>query len=264
MVLMSLKIDPKLVGIAAIILGLFLGFYVDNTILSKPRIEALTNQTLEQEETISNMEGILSSVQSEYDTLEALYEQLNENNVPVNIYETLQNEAESLGEQISSLEDQVETLSTSVDELEEALEELNEDYDDLTLANDRLQERFDEVYNPGYVAFTLNGYDVNLTVSETKFPGNTPIQGTMTIRKSSNNSPFEGTFKLKISKVHLNVGSASNSYEIYGETDYSWTSAFVSGAGSYKLSFSEILDSEDVAAIPSYQLGAYYINIFMG
>ena len=103
MVLMSFKIDPKLVAVASIILGLFLGFYVNNTLLSKPRIEALTNQTLTQQDVIDGLGDELSDLQAEYNTLDALHTQLQDNNVPLNIYDTLQDEADAMGTQITAL-----------------------------------------------------------------------------------------------------------------------------------------------------------------
>ena len=73
MILMSLKVDLKLVAATCVFLGLFLGFYIDNSIISKPRIEALTAQTVEQQSTIDEMTGSLSILQTSFDELEALY-----------------------------------------------------------------------------------------------------------------------------------------------------------------------------------------------
>jgi len=263
MVLMSLKIDPKLVAVASIILGLFLGFYVNNTLLSKPRIEALTNQTLTQQEIIDGLGNELSALQSEYNTLDALFTQLQENNVPLNIYETLQGEADAMGVLISELENQVDDLNDSVDDLEYQLDELEDEYASLTSDHDSLQERFDDIYNPGYVAFTANGLNINLTVTETQFEGNMPIQGTVTI-KHTDGSLFEGSVQLRITKVYIGVGVPSDEYFIHGETDYSWSGAFVPGAGSYKLSLSEILDSQGADVVSGTTLRANYISIFMG
>ena len=264
MVLMSLKVDPKLVGVAAIILGLFLGFYIDNTILSSPKIEALTTQTIEQETNIEKLEGNLTKLQSEYSTLDALYTQLNENNVPLNVHQTLQDEIQTLRSHISELDTQIENISLEVDELEDDLSSLTQDYEDLTTSNEQLQEKYNEIYNPGYVVYTLNDYSINLTVSKIDFEGNNvPITGSMTII-NSNGSPFEGTFKVKISKIYQNVGSTSDSHEIFGGTNYYWPGAFVSGAGSYKLSATDIIDSEGTPVIPNYLLGLHFIKITMG
>ena len=169
--------------------------------------------------------------------------------MPLNIYETLQDEADAMGTLITALENQVD--------------DLEDEYTSLTLDNDRLQERFDEIYNPGYVAFTADGLDINLTVTKTHFEGNTPIQGTVTI-KHSDGSLFEGSFKLRITKIYISVGVPSDEYYIHGETDYSWSGAFVPGAGSYKLSLSEVLDSQGEDDVPGTTLRANYISIFMG
>lgn len=264
---MSLKIDPKFVAVASIILGLFLGFYVNSTLLSKPRIETLTNQTIEQQDVIDGLGDQLDALQSEIDSLNV---QLGENSVPLGIHEALQSEADARGAQITALEDQVEELNGSVDDLEDQLDaledqldELGDDYTSLSWDHDRLQDRFDEVYNPDYVTFTANDLVFNLTVVKTSFEGHVPIEGTVTI-KHSDGSLFEGSFKLRVTKVYLNLGSPSDEYYIHGETDYSWSGAFVLGAGSYRFSLSEILDSQGEEAVPGTNLRASYISIFIG
>jgi len=267
---MSLKIDPKLVAVASIILGLFLGFYVNNTLLSRPRIEMLTNQTIQQQIVIDKLENQADRFHTEFDALEALNAQLEENSVPRITHEALQGEADALGDEVTALEAQVEDLNDSVDDLEgqldaleDQLDDLGDDYASLSLDHDMLQDRFDEVYNPGYVAFTANGLDFNLTVTKTGFEGNVPIEGTVTI-KHSDGSLFEGSFKLRVSKVYLNLGASSDMYYIHGEAGYEWSGAFVSGAGSYMLSLSEVLDSQGGEAVPRTELRANYISIFMG
>ena len=56
----SLKIDLKLVAVTCIFLGLFMGFYVDRTLISKPKIETLTSQVDTQLVTIEGLEQDLS------------------------------------------------------------------------------------------------------------------------------------------------------------------------------------------------------------
>ena len=101
---MSFKIDPKLVALASIILGLFLGFYVNNTLLSRPRIETLTNQTIQQQIVIDKLEDQEDLFHTEFDALEALNTQLEENSVPLITYEALQGEADALGDEVTALE----------------------------------------------------------------------------------------------------------------------------------------------------------------
>ncbi len=260
---MSFKVDLKLVAATCIFLGVFIGFYVDSSIISKPRIETLTGQVEMLQVTVDETAASLSSLQSEHETLEALYNEQLENNVPVSQYEALQEEATGMEEEIASLDGQVEVLTSTVDDLENDLEDIQEDYDDLTADHDRLQERFDEVYNPGFVAFSYEGLDINVTVTKNYFEGNTPIEGTVAIRHSNGNH-FEGEVKLRITSLVTKVGSPSDFYEIFGETEYSWSGAFVMGPGSYKLSLSEVLDDQGETAIPSTVLLGNYINIFMG
>jgi hypothetical protein len=70
---MSLKVDLKLVAVTCIFLGLFMGFYVDRTFISKPKIEALTSQVDTQLVSIEGLEQDLSTIQVEYDVLDDLY-----------------------------------------------------------------------------------------------------------------------------------------------------------------------------------------------
>ena len=258
-----MKIDLKLVAVTCIFLGIFLGFYVDNSIISKPKIQTLTGQTETQQTTITELEQDLSAIQTELDTLESLYNEQLENNVPASDYETLQSEASAMEAEIFSLEGQVSTLSSSNNDLQEEKEDLQEDYDELVSSNTRLQERFDEIYNPGYVAFTYEGLEINLTVTKVLFEGNTPLEGKITVQKS-NGDAFEGSVKLRITSKITKVGSPSDYYEVYGESEYYWSGAFIMGAGSYKLSISELLDDQGEDSVPSTVLLANYIDIFMG
>lgn len=259
----SLKIDLKLVAVTCIFLGLFMGFYVDRTLISKPKIETLTSQVDTQLSTIEELEQDLSTIQVEYETLDSLYGEQLENNVPLSLHEALQEEADNLEEEITLLEAEVEDLTSSGDILEDQLEDLQDDYVDLSSANDRLQDRFDEIYNPNYVAFTIDNLELNLTVTKLQFEGNIPIEGTVTVRYTNGNS-FEGTYKLRITSVITKAGSASDYYEVYGDSDFSWSGAFIGGAGSYKLAISELLDDQSEDAISGTVLRSHFISIFMG
>ncbi len=260
---MSLKIDLKLVAVTCIFLGLFMGFYVDRTVISKPKIETLTSQVDTQLATIEGLEQDLSTIQVEYDALDTLYKEQSENNVPLSIHEALQEEADNMEEELSLLEAQVASLTVSVGIVEDQLEDLEEDYNILSSDHDKLQEGFDEIYNPDYVTFSYDGLEINLTVTKLQFEGNIPIEGTVTVRHSNGNS-FEGTYKLRITSVITKAGSSSDYYEVYGDSEYSWTGAFIGGPGSYKLAISELLDSQGIEVAPGTELRSHFINIFMG
>ena len=258
-----MKIDLKLVAVTCIFLGLFMGFYVDRTVISKPKIEALSSQVDTQLATIDELEQDLSTIQVEYDVLDDLYTEQSENIVPLIIHEALQEEADSMEEELDLLEAQVASLTISVGIVEDQLEELEEDYSVLSSDHDKLQDRFDEIYNPEYVAFTYDDLDINLTAFELQFFSNTPIEGTVTVRYSNGN-PFEGTYKLRITSVVTKSGSASDYFEVYGDSEYSWSSAFIGGSGSYKLAISELLDDQGEEVAPGTELRSHSINIFMG
>ena len=257
------QIDLKLVAAAALILGLFSGFYIDNTLLSKPKINSLTETLNQQESTISELESDLGSLQSDYDTLEEEYTELSENNVPLTEYTELQNDNTALSTQINSLETEVNQLTDivaehteTIDDLEDSLDELQDDYD-------KLLSKYEEAYNPLYVAYTVGDIEVNLTTTQDTFPENSAITGTVYIRYT-NGTSFKGSFKLTIYKVYINSGTSSEIYTINREKDYTWNSPFVLGAGSYKLSLSDIKDESGNLIVSNTALRSQVIYIFVG
>lgn len=257
------KIDSKLIAAAAIILGLFAGFYIDSTLLSKPRIEALTDTINQKTENITTLETQLDTLENEHTILKALYDQLEAHNVPLTQYSQLQQRSEDLETQIQSLQTQIQTLygtitvkDNTINSLEQQLKGLQNDYDSL-------QTSYTEIYNPLYVAFTVNNLLINLTTITDTYPENSVISGTVTI-KYADGRPFQGTYKLSIYKVYINSGSTSGSYLINDASTYSWSNPFVLGAGSYKLSFSEIKDLMGNEVVSSSQLRNQVIYLFEG
>ncbi|RKY84908.1 hypothetical protein DRQ11_10875 [candidate division KSB1 bacterium] len=257
------QIDLKLVAAAALILGLFSGFYIDNTLLSKPKINSLTETVNQQESTISELEDDLQSFQSDYDTLEEEYTELSENNVPLTEYTTLQNENNALDTQINSLETEVNQLTDIVAEHTETIDDLKDELDELQDDYDKLLNKYEEAYNPLYVAYTVDNIEVNLTTAQDTFPENTAITGTVHIRYT-NGTSFKGSFKLTIYKVYMNSGTSSEIYTINREKDYTWNSPFVLGAGSYKLSLSDIKDESGNLIVSNTALRSHVIYIFVG
>ena len=257
------QIDLKLVAAAALILGLFSGFYIDNTLLSKPRINTLTETLTEQEETIKELETELSTLQDNYDTLEAQYTELYENNVPLTEYTALSNENTALDSQVNSLETEVNQLTAAITDNEETIDGLEDELSSLQSTYDKLSDRYDEVYNPLYVAYTAENLIINLTTTSDTYPENTAIEGTVKIQYT-NGTSFHGSFKLTLYKVYQNSGTSSQSFSISKKTNYSWSSPFVLGAGSYKLSISDIKDLNGNTAVSNTILRNQVIYIFVG
>lgn len=257
------QIDLKLVAAAALILGLFSGFYIDNTLLSKPKINSLTETVNQQESTISDLEADLQSLQSDYNALETEYTELYENNVPLAEYTTLQNENNALDTQINSLETEVNQLSATIDEHTENIEALDYALNDLQDDYDKLLNKYEAAYNPLYVAYNVDNIEVNLTTAQDNFPDNTAITGTVSLRYT-NGTSFKGSFKLTIYKVYTNSGTSSDTYTINREKEYTWNSPFVLGAGSYKLSISEIKDESGNLVVSNTALRSHVIYLFVG
>jgi len=257
------QIDLKTIAAATLLLGLFTGFYIDNTLLSKPRIETLTQTITEQETTITTLETQLDTLDDEHNTLQAIYDQLNANNVPLSQYTELEQQNENQETTITEKENQISSLQNSVDTLQTIIDEKDADIQDLQDQLDTLQSNYDAVYNPLNIEFTLEDLDISLRVTTDTYPDNTEITGTVYITHT-NGAPFTGSFKLSLSKVYLNVGTSSDFYEIHGAEIYNWNSPFVLGAGSYKLSLSEIKDSLGSTVLTSNQLRPYAIYLFEG
>ncbi|MCW4014242.1 MAG: hypothetical protein NWF07_14825 [Candidatus Bathyarchaeota archaeon] len=257
------QIDLKLVAAAALILGLFSGFYIDNTLLSKPKINNLTETVNQQESTITELESNLDTLQSNYDTLEEEHTQLSENNVPLTEYTELQNDNTALSTQINSLETEVNQLTDIVAEYEETIDDFEDDLDELQTDYEKLLSRYEEAYNPLYVAYTVDNIEVNLTTTQDTFPENTAITGRVTLQYT-NGTTFKGSFKLTIYKVYVNSGTSSETYTINREKDYTWNSPFVLGSGSYKLSLSDIKDESGNLVVSNTALRSHVIYVFVG
>ena len=257
------KIDLKLVAATTLILGLFAGFYIDNTLLSKPRIQTLTQTVTEQTANITTLETQLDELEDQHDTLQALYDQLNANNVPLSQYNQLQDEKTDLEATIAEQETQIESLLSSVETLETLIDEKDADIQSLETQLDDLQDEYDSIYNPLRVSFTSNGLTVTLTTTKDIYSDNTAITGTVTI-SYTDGAPFHGTYKLSIYKVYVNSGTSSDPYTIDGASIYTWNSPFVLGAGSYKLSLSDIKDTEGTTMIPNTALRSQVIYLFEG
>jgi len=248
--------DPKIIAVAALIIGLIVGYYVDNALVSNPRIEDLTQTVNQQEQTINTLENQLNALQDEHETLQAEYEDLSENSVTINQYNQLQQEYEEQ-------ETEITTLQNSVDNLETTVQDLTEENNELETELNNLRNRYYTAYNPLYVSFTLNNLNVNLTVNTDIYPQNTAVSGRVTITHT-NGAPFNGEFKLVLTKIYLGAGAPSQYYEIHGIKSYVWENPFVLGAGSYKISLSEIKDSQGNLVLDSNQLKPYVIYVFQG
>ncbi len=257
------QIDLKLVAAAALILGLFSGFYIDNTLLSKPQINRLSETVAEQESTITGLDSDLATLQNEYDTIETQYQELYENNIPLTEYTELENQYTALGTQVNSLETEVNQLTDTITDHEETIENLEDDLSALQSDYNKLTDRYTDIYNPLYVSYTADNLQINLTTTTDSYPENTAITGTVKIQYT-NGTSFKGTFKLTIYKVYQNSGTSSNSYTINRKTDYTWSSPFVLGTGSYKLSISEIKDQNGNTAVSNTLLRNQVIYIFVG
>jgi len=248
------KIDPKLIAVITLIIGLVVGVYFDNAILNKPRIESLTQTISDQDSSINNLETQLETLQNDYDSLQNDYDQL---------YTESQQQIDEVEDTVAQLENQIDSLLGSVDTLESLVSERTLEIVELEESLDRLQRKYDEVNNPLFTAFTINDLFINLTVTTDSYRDNSPVTGSVTIT-DSNGGIFIGSFKLTLIKVYPNIGTPSEFYDIQGSKTFTWSNPFVLGSGTYRLSLSEVKDSIGNTLLTSLQLKPYGIYIFLG
>ena len=247
------KVDPKLVAAVTLILGLIVGYYTENSI-SGPQINELTSQTVAQQEQITELETQLGSLENEQNSLQTQYDELET---------STQQTIEEQGIQIVSLENQVQSGLGLIDEQQETIVELEEQSSDLEEDYSDLQDMYNEIYNPLYSEFTTDELDIRFTVNSDVYSDNTPIQGSVEIAYSDG-STFRGTYKLHIYKIFIAAGSQSDDLEIRGATAYNWINPFVLGPGSYKLTLSDIRDTQGELVVSNPELREHPIFVFMG
>ena len=248
------KVDPKLVAAVTLILGLIVGFYVNNSLISGPQIIELTSQTVAQQEQIHEFEIQLGSLENEIIALQTEYEE----------YETsAQQTIEERDLLIVSLENQVQSGLGLIDNQQEDIADLEVMFDDLWDDYSDLQDMYTEIYNPLYAEFTIDELDFKFTINSDVYSDNTPIQGIVEI-SYSDGTAFRGTYKLHLYKIFISAGSLSEALEISGTTAYKWNNPFVLGPGSYKLSLSDIKDNQGESVVSNSELREYPIYLFLG
>ena len=248
------KVDPKLVAAVTLILGLIVGFYVNNSLISGPQINELTSQTVAQQTQITELETQLGSLENEKNSLQTQYEELET---------STQQTIEEQGIQIVGLENQVQSGLDLIDNQQEDIDTLEEMIDEVWNDYSDLQDSYNEIYNPLYAEFTIDELDFKFTINRDVYSDNTPIQGTVEI-SYSDGTAFRGTYKLNLYKIFIAAGSLNEASEISGATAYNWNNPFVLGSGSYELSLSDIKDNQGESVVSNSELREYPIYIFMG
>lgn len=248
------KVDPKLVAAVTLILGLVVGFYVNNSLISGPKIDTLTSQTLAQQEQINEFETQLGSLENEKNSLQTQYEELE-----TSTQQTI--EEQSL--QIVNLENQIQSGLDLIDDQQEDVEALEVLFNDLWDDFSDLQDMYNEIYNPLYAEFTTDELAIKFTINSDVYSDNTLIQGSVEI-SYSDGTAFRGTYKLHLYKIFISAGSLSEDLEIRGATAYNWNNPFVLGPGSYKLSLSDIKDNQGELVVSNSELREYPIYVSMG
>jgi chromosome segregation ATPase len=133
------KVDSKVLVAVALIIGLIIGFVGDNTLISRPRIQSLTDQTTAQQEQITMLEAEVDSIQNNYDSLQTQYEELGA---------SAQKTSEEQVAEIEQLESQIEAQYEVLIELGEDKETLEVLVEGLQESYSSLEAKYNELYNP--------------------------------------------------------------------------------------------------------------------
>lgn len=252
------EIDLKTVAVIALIAGFIVGVVLDNSIVSKPKISELQNTLTEKESTINTLETELNNTQTSLHELEQDFETLN------TTYTTEKTELEL---EITELEEETESLRTRLNSAQQTIIETESNLDDLINEYNKLLIKYNTVYNPLYVSYTINNLRINLTTTNDVYPENTDISGTVKIQYLDG-TPFTGNFTLTVEKIYQKVRTTSNTYEIetqdQGETNYIWNNPFLLGAGSYKISLSDIKNTQGTILATNLELREKAIYLFVG
>ena len=248
------KIDLKLVAAVTLILGLFVGFYVNNSI-SEPKIALLTNQSLVQQDQIIELETQINSLESEKNSLQTEYEEY---------VTSAEQTIEEQDLQIDNFENQIQLNLNLIEDYEKDIEGLENLFDNLWNEYSDLQDMYDVIYNPLYTEFTIDDYDIRFTVNTDVYSdNNNPIQGSVII-SYTDGTEFRGTYKIYLYKIFDSAGSLSESLEIRGESAYKWNNPFTLGPGSYRLTLSDIRDNQGELVASNLELREHPIYVFMG
>ena len=251
------KIDYRILVVAAVVVGLISGYFVNDSLVSTPKIENLKKTVNTQQDQINNLNVNKTSLESELSTLQNSYNEL-ESSIT-----TLNQKIEDQASEINAMNDQINALKTSIYLKDTNLEALNVYVNELSYNYSVLEAKYLELYNPTVVEFDIDSIHYKLTVSEGRFTDTLPIEGTVEI-SYSNGEPFDGTFKLEVTRLYIGSRFVSQEYTINGYTSYKWTGAFISGFGSYRLNLNEVLDNNGDSVAPSSELKNYGIYLFVG
>jgi len=255
-------LNPMNVGIVTLIVGLMLGYQV-NDVLSSRKIDDLQGTIDEQSATISSLEHQVAVLNENYTEVREDLGQVRE------AYEVLQNNAVMRSVYDDLLEDYTEATeellyaTERVSKLEEEVSDLRDEYEELQDSYFKLWNEYNKIRVLSWTYFIVEGLEVNFTTTKLKYELNSDVKGTIQIYHVGG-EPFNGSFELRAWSEYLNVGTISGEKQVYGETEYTFVNPFKFGGGSYFLRVSSIKDAEGNVIASANQLKDYSINVQVG
>jgi hypothetical protein len=154
--------------------------------------------------------------------------------------QTLQNQADSLSNELGQKNSQILTLQNQVDDLSNQTDILNQNYLALNQSYTELQRQYEDLlfhYNllnkPASNFTTINDLNITLAVDRTTYYYKDPVSGNATI-KYLNGTPFEGSFVIGVAKSNGGSRIGWTFYLQNGYADFNIESPVFSwGPGSY-------------------------------
>jgi predicted nucleic acid-binding Zn-ribbon protein len=255
------NIPVKYLLLVMIVIGLFLGYYINNYV-NEPRINNLVLENENAKNEIINLQSSLSDIQnnfedleSDFSTLSDLYEETLNTHIPFEDYNSLQEEHSLLLENYEIQNETIEKLKIDKRSLSDLNVELIKDYNKLII-------KYNEIRVLSWVFFVIDGMEINVTSTKNSYTELEDITGVVSI--TSGGKSFKGQVEFRVWSVFFEQGTSGFNHNINGDTEFSIHNGFLFGPGQYTLGLSKIIDDEGEVIANIDELKDYKIKIEMG
>ena len=248
--------------IVAIILGLVLGFGMNNLITS-PQISNLSTQFEEMQSELEEIQSQYADLSTshtkltqDYESLQGQFDELSATSVTLADYNELRDDYDELMDENQEMDSQIDQLWDTINSQTEQMNAIKDKYDNLL-------ERYNKIRIPKSVSMIIYNMDVNLTVDKTTHGQLDPIRGTISIYYL-NGTKFRGSVEFRIQSDLFGIGKSDfPAVTFRGEEDYSLNNAFVADQGKYHLGLSKIINKKGRTLADLNELKYYTIQVEM-
>ena len=248
--------------VGAIILGLVLGFGMNN-LLTSPQISSLSTRVEEIQTTLDEVQNNYDQLSTshnqltqDHETLQAEFDELSSTSVTLEDYNELRDDYDALMDENQAKDQEIDQLWDTVNSQNEQLNAVKDKYDNLL-------ERYNKVRIPKSVSMIIYDMDVNLTVDKTTHDQLDPLTGTISIYYL-NGTKFRGSVEFRIESDFLPIGKSDfDPVTLRGEEDYSLKNAFFNDQGRYNLGLSKIINKKGRTIADLNELKYYTVLVEM-